>query len=511
MTRHTRPRRLAVLCLVALVALGVTTVSALTSSGSREVSQDTGGVKGFAEPGDFTAAALAIGDVDGDGFGDVVVGSPFEDVKTKADACQVHVLYGSSTGIGNRDKVFHQAKASVAGDGAADDLFGAALAVGDFDNDGFDDVAIGVPGKDAGGHADAGSVVVLYGRALGLVGARSIELSQLTVGIGGSVGAQHRFGHSLAVGDFNGDGYDDLGVGVPGHATNGAARSGALSVVFGGGAGLSAEAAIWITQNVIAGEESAEPDDSFGWSLAVGDFNGDGFDDVAAGAPGETRGDGAVEAGVVHALNGDASGIVVTDQLFSGDTPGLKGRAEAEDKFGAALAAGDFDRDGYDELAVGVPGESRGSKLGSGQVQVLRGTGEGLSGTDSTLIRQAGKAIPGDPDAGDDFGFALAVGDFNNNGRDDLAVGVPGESIGSLLGAGQVHVLFGRSEGISKVRTEVWRPGFNGGTPQAHAGVGRALAVGDIDGDGRDDLVAGSPGRVVNSVAAAGSFLVMFG
>lgn len=442
MNARRRNRLAGALVAVALVA-GAGAVSALTSAGSREISQDSSRIAGRAEPADFIGVALAAGDFDGDGFDDVIVGGPYEDLRKKRDAGQIHVMYGSKNGIRSRDKIIHQGTKNVVGKSTTGDRFGAAVAVGDFNLDGFDDVAVGVPGKDLDGKTDAGNVVVLYGRKKGLSGKGSTFISQRQVEIGGDAGLYHEFGQSLTVGDFNGDRFMDLAIGVPGDSSTGNSRAGAVSIVYGSASGLTAAGSTWITQDEDGVSDISEVGDQMGWSLAAGNFDGDD----------------------------------------------------------------------YDDLAIGVPGASKGRRISSGIVQVLRGSGAGLTGIGAKRLSQAGRSVPTNADAGDDFGWALAVGDFNNNGRDDLAVGAPGERVGSVGGAGVVHVFFGRSAGISKRGNQMWQPGVRRvpGRAEGNAGVGRALAAGDFDGDGRDDLAVGSPGRTVTSDAAAGAFLVIYG
>ncbi len=534
MNRSTKRRtRLVAAAMLAIVAtVGATTAGALSGRGSREISESTAGIAGNADPGDFIAAALATGDFDGDGNADALVGGPNEDLGKKADAGQIHVVYGSNSGLRSRNKLIHQGTAEVVGKSAAGDRFGAAVVSGDFDNDGIDDAAIGVPGKDLEGIGDAGKVVVLYGRKKkGLSGVRSASLSQLQEGLGGAAGTRHEFGHSLATGDFNNDGYTDLAVGVPGHSTS-ATRGGAVAVVYGGPGGLSAAGADTVTQNTQGMGDATDAGDQLGWAVDAGDFNNDGHDDLAVGVPGETLVSAEPGAGVVHVIYGSASGIItdvtpdvgegapppnpvatVTSVTFSEDTPGVKGPTEARDAFGASLAVGNFDGNAYDDLAIGVPGESKGVNVSSGLVHVLDGSATGLTGRGAAKLGQAGKAVPTDATAGDEFGLAIVAGDFNGNGRDDLAVGVPGERVGSKNSAGIVHVFVGRKSGISKKGVQTWQPGEDGvaGRAEANAGVGRAVASGDVDGDGRDDLLIGSPGRTIGRDGAAGSFLVLYG
>ena len=182
---------------------------------------------------------------------------------------------------------------------------------------------------------------------------------------------------------------------------------------------------------------ASEAFDSFGWALAAGDFNNDGFADLAVGAPFENLG-GAQAAGAVSVLYGSASGLTASGgQLFTQ----VGGAVEDGDFFGFALAAGDFNNDGFDDLAAGAPDEAVGSAGGAGAVSVIPGSAGGLTATGGQLFTQ----VAGNPEIGDQFGWALAAGDFNNNGFDDLAAAAPNEAVGSAQAAGAVSVLPGSS------------------------------------------------------------------
>ena len=141
-----------------------------TTVGDRVWHQNRRGVRDRAERGDRFGAALASGDFDSDGYADLAIGVPGESLRGRR-AGAVQVLYGSRTGLGPAgDQLWHQNRAGIPGSNQSGDGFGAALAAGDFDADGFADLAIGVPGEDAGGTRDAGRVVVLSGSARGLTG-----------------------------------------------------------------------------------------------------------------------------------------------------------------------------------------------------------------------------------------------------------------------------------------------------------------------------------------------------
>jgi len=167
--------------------------------------------------------------------------------------------------------------------------------------------------------------------------------------VGGSTAAQAAPARSLQS-DFDNNGRDDLAVGVPGEDV-GAQDAGVLNVLY------SSSRLTGLGQQFTQVSGAVEPGDAFGDAVAAGDFNHDGFADVAVGAPFETV-NGLGDAGAVSTLYGSLSGLTITDPvlpggLFTQDRTG--GSVEADDAFGDAVAAGDFNRDGFADLAVGAP------------------------------------------------------------------------------------------------------------------------------------------------------------
>ena len=386
-----------------------------------------------------------------------------EDIGAAPNAGAINVLYGSEgdglTAAGN------DAWGQFADPAEDGDRFGSSLAAGDFDRDGQVDLAIGVPYEDVervgvGTIEDAGAVNIMYGSESGGLTATGAEIWHQETGNVGSVAEDDdRFGFALAVGDFDGDGYADLAVGSPYEHWN-EADSGIVQILYGTGDGLSDSGTQLWRQGSGGITEPEEANDHFGYALATGDFNHDGFDDLAIGAPDEDFEEVPVyNVGLVHILYGSSGGLTSTGwQMWQQIDP------EANDHFGQVLVTGDFDGDGYDDLAVGVPDEDAGSpdRSDAGAIDILFGSEDGLTGTGhQSFDRGTGAEI------GAHYGFALAAGDFNGDGRADLAVGIPYEDIPAgatdIEDAGAVEILYGSSSGlIRRVSNDFWHQDRSG-------------------------------------------------
>jgi hypothetical protein len=440
-------------------------------------------------------------DINGDGHADVAVGEPGD----HAFAGAIHIFYGTinglvadASGTALNDQLFTQATLGVPGASESGDAFGSTTTLADLNGDGCADLAVGVIGENDG----RGSIVVLYGSPGGLTttGAQVFSENALFGADQGQIGEQ--FGEAIASGDFNDDSIADLAVGAPGEEfTTGGVNQGGVAVIYGAAGGLSSGAApSFITQASPGVPGVPEDTDRFGEALAVGDFGGDGVDDLAAGVPGENE-----AAGIVQVLPGQAgTGLGVTAGMtVSQDTPGVPGAAEVDDQFGFSVAAGDATGDGRADLAVGVVGEND----VRGAVSFLRGSATGLTGTNSQIWSQDSAGVVGIARAGDAFGFALVMAPLDNGPLADLAIGVPFDNVVSTPNAGGVNFLLGTGSGLSAAGAgQRFTQNTSGiaGTAETDDGFGLSLTAAPIQTTGEDSLVIGAPFESLGSSTETG-------
>lgn len=447
-------------------------------------------------------------DFNNDGFSDLVIGIPNKEIDGVRSGA-VTILYGSNDGLRASGSQILSGDDVSDHDPRARDEFGYVLAVGKFDDDGYDDLAVGIPGADDMG-SNAGTVAIFRGSAQGLESHGDVVRMNP-----GNPGAE--FGRALVAGDFGEDGHDDLAVGAPYARVNGYTDAGEVHVLFGSEDGFRRRQTL--DQTMMGAGALPQSGDKFGFALTAGDFNGDSDrrDDLAIGVPGEDNG-----AGWVHVLYGNGTdlttsqnGGLLAPQTWHQSVSGIEGKSEANDEFGHVLAAGNFDGDEYDDLAVGVPFEDIGSKTDAGAVNVIYGKRDGLDEDDDEYWHQGKSGVKGSTERNDWFGRALAVGNFDADREDDLAIGVPGEDLDNgKQDGGMVNVLYGTSGGgLSSNRDDRWKQGLGsiGDKPEDGDSFGAALSTGDFDGDGAADLAVGVPFENVNDRPLAGLVHVIYG
>jgi hypothetical protein len=420
----------------------------------------------------------------------------------------VTVLYGTATGLSpSRTQVWDESTVGQPGGPAPGERFGAAVAWGDFDDDGRYDLAIGAPGESVpGAGAASGAVFVLHGTPAGLVSAGSQRWDRTVAGLVGSPTRRDGFGSALVGRDFDGDKIDDLAIGIPGadHPKN----SGAVQVLRGTASGLSVAANQLIRQP----GDRARKNEAFGYVLAGGHLDeADLRFELVASALDTVA--GRRKAGAITVMYGTPDGVSTEHiQRWTRASPGIVGAPHKGDRFGRSLAIADVDRDDNSDLAAGLTGSKHGL-TDPGAVAVLYGTLTGLGADRNEVWAQGKGGLPGTPAVGDALGADVTLADFDDDGFNDLAVGVPGEDSGTNRGgygvadAGAVVVLYGTSSGLSAARVQTWTAASLGLTPGPGDRLGATLTRGDFDGTARIDLVTGVPG----AAGSAGAVDVLYG
>ncbi|WP_327240106.1 VCBS repeat-containing protein [Streptomyces sp. NBC_01318] len=374
------------------------------------LNQSSSGVPGTPEDGDRFGISIAGGDLDADGYADLVVGADHEGVGSNEGQGSVTILWGGT-------KPFTSSTTTTVADPHPWQAHGWDVAVGDFTGDSGADLAV----------IESESVAVYAGGF-----ARGSQPKPTYTGLTGPGG---QLGNSeAAVGDIDGDGKDDLAV------TGGDSGYDRPAVdVFYGAAGRPRTG-----PRVTGG----------GTAVALGDINGDGYDDMAASLTWPeyySAADPSAGAGYVTVRYGSASGVgdpVVIHQ----NSAGVPGADEDADGFGSSLAIGDITADGRAELVVGVNGEDLGSTKNAGDVAVFRGSASGVSMSGVVRISQGTTGVPGGPETDDLFGGQVRLADYNHNGKADLAVTAPFENGRN----GALWTLLGTASGLTGSGSKVF-------------------------------------------------------
>jgi hypothetical protein len=407
-------------------------------------------------------SVAGAGDVNGDGYSDIIIGASGYD-NGETDEGAAFIYHGSATGISTTAAAILESNQSSAQMGRS------VAGAGDVNGDGYSDVIVGAYGYD-NGESNEGAAFIYHGTATGILTTAivMIEGNQTNASLGTSV---------AGAGDINGDGYSDIIVGVAFYS-HGESFEGGAFTYHGSAIGITTTAATIIESNQVNAIMGNSVD-------GAGDVNGDGYSDVIVGAFHYANGE--TNEGAAFIYHGSATGIINTATFMTESN-----KAFAEMGFSVA-GAGDVNGDGYSDVIVGVVGYTNGATTG-GAAYIYQGSATGISSTVATVIESN--------QASAQLGISVAgAGDLNGDGYSDVVVGANQHDFGQ----GAAFVYHGSPTGIGNIATAMME------TDQANGQMGISVGgAGDVNGDGYSDVIVGASG-ISNSQTNEGAAFVYYG
>ena len=498
-------------------------------------------------PGDRSGFSVSsAGDVNGDGYDDLIVGARFADPDRESDAGETYVVYGGASAPGTNGVLDLSALNgangfTLTGVDPGDRSGVSVSSAGDVNGDGYDDLIIGADGASRSDPNEEGSgeTYVVYGGASAPGtetddGRKVFDLSALDGTNGFALTGIERFdvsGFSVSsAGDVNGDGYDDLIIGADGanRVDPNGEGSGETYVVYGGSSAPGTDGVLVLS--ALDGTNGftlsgIDPDDESGRSVSsAGDVNGDGYDDLIIGAYGADP-NGERGTGETYVVYGGASapgtdGVLALSGLDGKSGFTLTGIDRGDVSGYSVSSAGDVNGDGYDDLIIGAR-EANPNGARSGATYVIYG-GASAPGTDGVLALSAlddtnGFTLNG-IDPNDESGASVSsAGDVNGDGYDDLIIGAAGAGPNGERGAGETYVVYGGAsapgtDGVLELSALDGTNGFTLTGIDADDQSGRSVSsAGDVNGDGYDDLIIGARSADPNGLDSGETYVVYGG
>ncbi|MCC7487797.1 MAG: FG-GAP repeat protein [Burkholderiales bacterium] len=454
-----------------------------------------------------TGFAVSGGDINGDGFADLILSGQNVTGLSRSQAGAVYVVYGKASGfsnIGNLDTLNGTNGFKIVGALSVERAGYSASVAGDVNGDGFDDIVIG---SWRGGYSLVNAYVLFGGTGFGA----TFDLATLSGSNGFAVtnipndNETNSWSRVGTAGDFNGDGFADIMIGNPRGETGALTNNGQSWVVFGKATAYPASFSIASVGGAVAGFELDGGTNNHRSGTAVGtvgDYNGDGLDDIAVGAPGGNQS---------YLYFGKTSGFsTVALSGLNGSNGGF--RLTGSGTLGYSVAsAGDVNGDGFADWFVGAP------VAGYGASYVVFGKASGFANiTAASLNGSTGFRLNGPLNYGQGGYSVSSAGDVNGDGFDDMIVGAPDSVFsGGLPGIGESYIVYGRASFPASLTLSATMSSTDGfrlfaavnGDRTGHSVSG----AGDVDGDGFDDVIIGAPRSDPSGGADAGRVYVVFG